>query len=490
MPDQMISPPGVTPFDLGGLEELARKASPDLAKQIETEAQNAPEPVVIPEPTPEPVEAAPAEPEPVEPQAAQEDPEPEPDTVAKDPDSSSIADELAELNRQSAEAKVKPAAPKAEEPPVTPATPQRDDDLKLDVRQSAAMHPKTKKIIEERNQKIIAERNKAEAIAKEKEEMAAELNRIRADLKKGVVPKDVEEELKTLRERIRELDIVKDPSLEAKYDKPAAQNQEKILKVLQEFGVGKTQDGNDDPEAVEALKKNGLTFKTVAPYIKKLSEEGYEEEAEQLRELLRENIRIKDAREREISEWKTNFDAKKQQAQQFSQQEQEKTQVEVRQHAERLINSDIAELAKDFPFINRPPDPLPTDSPAVSRAKQEAIAAYDAAAKSISESVARLDPSKASPDKVSEVTGRISASAVQGIILRQHIIPRLAKDLAELRARNAELEAKVGKIKTAGNLSRAHAAAATSPAGAKTALPESTEDAARQIAKEMGLAID
>jgi hypothetical protein len=65
----------------------------------------------------------------------------------------------------------------------------------------------------------------------------------------------------------------------------------------------------------------------------------------------------------------------------------------------------------------------------------------------------------------------------------------LVKDLAELRSRNAELEAKVGKIKTAGTLSRAHAAAAAAPAGAKAALPESNEDAAKQIAREMGISI-
>lgn len=488
MPDQMISPPGITPFDLDGLADLARKASPDLAKQIESEAQNAPEPIAAPEPVAEPAETPEpaAAPEAVsEPEVKEPDPEPE----AKGSESTSIADELEELNRQSAEAKTKPVAPKAEEPTTT-AAPQRDDDLKIDVRQSAAMHPRTKKIIEERNQKIIAERNKAEAIAKEKEEMAAELNRIREDLKKGVVPKNVEEELKTLRERIREIDIERDPSLAQKYEVPSTKNQEKMLEILQSFGVGKTQDGKDDSETIEKLKGEGLNFRTVAPFIKKLSDEGFEEDAEQLRELLRDNIRLKNAREKEISEWRVDFDVKKQQSAQFTQQQQEKSLVETREHAGRILNSDIAELSKEFPFLNRPADPLPTDSAAVAKAKQDAIAAYDVAAKSISAAVSELDPSKVHPAKVSEVNGKITANAVQSIILKQHVLPRLLKDLADLRSRNSELETKVGKIKTAGNLSRAHAAAATSPAGAKASLPESTEDAARQIAKEMGLAID
>jgi hypothetical protein len=118
------------------------------------------------------------------------------------------------------------------------------------------------------------------------------------------------------------------------------------------------------------------------------------------------------------------------------------------------------------------------------------LAAYEAASKSISEAASQLDASKAPPDRVSEVQGRLTANAVQNIVLRQQVLPRLLKDLADLKARNSELETKVGKIKSAGTLSRAHAAAATSPAGAKTALPESTEDAAKQIAREMGIRLD
>lgn len=493
MPDQVISPPGVTPFDLDGLADLARKASPELAKMVEAEAPKAPEPAPEPElPPEEPAVEAPAaeEPAPAAEEPAPAEAEVQEEQPAESAAERTIADELEELNRQSAEAKNKTAAkpaPVEEKPAEQPK--QRDDDLKLDVRQSAAMHPKTKKIIEERNQKIIAERNKADTLAKEREEMAAELNRVREQLKKGAMPKEAEEELKTLRERIREMDITRDPSFEIRFDRPVAENQGRILNILQEFGVGKTQDGEDDPEVVENLKKEGLNFKTVAPYIKKLSEEGYEEEAEQLRELLRENIRIKNSKEKEISEWKTNFETKKQQAAQFSQQQSEKTAVEVREHATRILNSDIAELSKEFPFLNRPADPLPTDSAAIVKAKQDAIAAYDSAAKSISDAVAQLDPSKASPDKIAEVNGRLTANAVQNIIVRQHILPRLLKDLSDLKARNSELEAKVGKIKTAGSLSRAHAAAASAPAGAKAPLPESNEDAARQIAREMGISI-
>lgn len=478
----MPEPIANIPFDLAGLEDLARKTSPQLAKEVDAELDSAPEPVaqpdeVVPEPVPEPETPV----------------EPEPEAEAEVESETSIEDELGELNRQSEEAKSKPAPapePKPEDTPKPAPVSQRDSDLNLDSRQSAAMHPKTKKIIEERNQKIIIERNKADALAKEKENLASELNKAREALKTGVVPKETEEELTKLREAVREFDIQRDPSLQAKYDVPLSKNQTRILEVLQSFGVGKTVDGKNDPEAVSKLQRDGLNFKTVTPFIKKLSDEGYEEEAEQLRELLRDNIRIKTSKEAEISNWRTNFSAKKEQSLTEQRQNQEKTVSEIREHSQRILNSDISALSKDLPYLQRPSDPLPTDSAAITKAKQDSIAAYDAMAKQISDAVSELDSSKVSPDKVAEVNGRVSANAVQSIILKQHVLPKLMKDLADLRARNTELEAKFGKIKTAGTLSRAHAAAASAPAGAKATLPESNEDAARQIAKEMGVSID
>jgi hypothetical protein len=360
----------------------------------------------------------------------------------------------------------------------------------LDSRQSAVLHPKTKKIIEERNQKIIAERNKYESLSKERDTLTSELNQARESLKKGTIPKEVEEELTKLRGAIREIDIERDPTLHTKYDSQIAKNQEKILSILKGFGVGKTNDGRDDPESIKALERAGVNFKTVIPYIKKLSDEGYEEEAEHLRDILRDNIRIKNSKESEISEWRSNFTAKKEQSASEQKQNLDRVSSDVRDHSQRILNSDIAELAKDFPMLQRPADPLNTDSAAVAKSKQDAIANYDAMTKQVADAITQLDPSKASPDKASEINGRFSANAVQSIILKQHVLPKLMKDLADLRARNTELESKFGKIRTAGSLSRAHAAAASAPAGARAPLPESNEDAARQIAKEMGISTD
>ena len=493
MPDPTLSVPSTVPFDLEGLADLARQASPELAQQVNNDIGE-PDTPAVENPAPE-IE------EPVAPEVAEE---PVAETKTEAPESdlgpaseTTLEDELQKLNQQAEAPKAKTAEKKSEtvlntqkakveEPPAN----QRDSDLKLDDRASAVLHPKTKKIIEERNQKIVSERNKSETLLKEKAALEAELNKIREDLKKSPVPKDVQDELTKLRQAIREADITRDPALKEKYDIPIANNEEKIITILKEFGLGQTADGKPDPDAIEEIKKGGLNFAGLAPLIKKLSDAGEEGAAEELREVLRENRRLEQTKAKEISEWQTNFDAKQAMTQRQRAEFQEKTAAEVREHANKALASDLENLAKDFPFINRPADPLPTDSPAISKAKLDAIAAYDAAAKAVSEAVASLDPSKAPPEKTAEVNGRFTATAVQGIILKQHVLPRLMKELSELKTRNSELETKVGKIKTAGNLSRAHAAAASSPAGAKAPLPESNEDAARQIAKEMGLAIE
>jgi hypothetical protein len=473
MPTEPI--PGTIPFDLEGMADLARKVSPEVAQQVDSEIGAPPEPTPEPEPEPTP------EPEP--------EPTPEPEPEPTPEPEKSTEDELEELNRQSEAAKAKAAKPpEAPKPPEVPNA--RDADLKLDERAAATLHPKTKKIIEERNQKIVTERNRADAIAKEKATLAAKVTELEEAAKKVIIPKPVEEELTKLRDRVRELDITHDPVLVEKYDKPITENQGKIIEVLQGFGLGQTVEGKPDPTAIEALKKTGLTFAALAPHIKKLSDAGEEAAAESIREYLRDNIRLGRDKQREVTEWKTNYDLKKQQSQQAQQQTQEKTLVEVREHSGRILREDLAEMEKTIPFIKRPPDPLPTDTPAVTKSKNDAIAAFDAAAQAVADEVAKLDASKAPPGKAAEVYGKVSALSVQAIVLRQHVLPRLTKELTALKARNAELEASVGKIKAAGSLSRAHAALATAPAGSKASLPEDTGEAMKQVAKDMGIAID
>jgi hypothetical protein len=488
-----MSDPLLPKFDLDGLADLARKVSPEIAQQVDSEVGAMPEAAPTPESEQIPASEAEATPAP-EAKPAQE-PEPEPETDSAPEAETSVSDELEELNRQSEAAKsktakpIEPVKPVEAVKPVEPAN-DRDKDLKLDERASATLHPKTKKIIEERNQKIVAERNRADAVMKEKTELEKQLAELKKLAENPTIPKKVEEEMATLRQRIREYDITKDPAIIEKFDVPTEKNQNQIVDVLKSFGLGVTVDGKPDPVAIERLKVSGINFQTIAPHIKKLSDAGEEGAAETLRELLRENIRLGRGKDKEIGEWKTDFESKRQQQTQQSQQTQDRQMTEIREHASRILNDDLAELGKSFPMVNRPPEPAPTDTPATVRAKQDAITAFDAAAKSVADAVASFDASKMPAQKVSEAHGRMSAAAVQGIILKQHVLPQLAKELASLKARNTELESKAGKIKAAGTLSRAHAAAASAPAGAKAQLPENTEDAAKQIAREMGISID
>lgn len=492
----MPSLPEPIPFDLSGLSELASKANPELAKEIAAETGAPVEPVTPPaeetpaEETPASEQTPPADEKPAEEIPAEEQTPPAEETP--------LDEELQKISKQRDEEAAKKsadekaaAAAKVTTPKEEKAAPsERDKDIHLDDTTSRSMRPSTRKLIEERNQKITSERNRAEQLAKEKAELETKLAEISEAAKKVTLPKEIEEELKTLRERVRELDITRDPEIQRKYDAPVRQNEAAILAKLGEFGLGKTNDGKDDPEAIDRLKRAGLTINALAPHIKKLEEAGEIEAAETLRELTRENRRLAIEKAGEVAKWKADFDGKVQLRNQQVQQQQEQTTKAVGEHANRILNENLTNLAKTFPFVLRPAAPLPTDSAAVAKAKNDAIAAYDAAQKTITETLGQLDSSKVSPDKAAEVQGRASATLVQGVILRDHVLPRIAKENAELRAKVADLEAKAGKLKAAGTLSRAHAAAATAPSAAKAPLPESTEDAAKQIAREMGISVE
>lgn len=488
MSEQIASVPPPA-FDLSELADMARKASPEIAQQVDSELGSQTPPANENTATAE--EAVESVNQEIE---TQNEPATEEKTDEVLVEDKPLDEALTELNKTKSDEA--PAA-KEETDKIVAAESnkkraeiqvpnERDKDLQLDEVTTKVMRPSTKKLIEERNAKIVVERNKAETLAKEKADLEAQLLKA----KSVVVPKEVEEELKLLREKTREFDILQDPSFIREYVTPIQENSDKIIEKLKEYGFGETTDGRPDPDAIEAIKKTGLTVNTLAPHIKKLESAGELGAAEELREYARRNRDLLEKKNSVISGWKTDSEGKRRMLDQQTQQQQMQAMETVKNHATKFLTEDLATLSKDFPFINRPAEPLPTDSPAIAKAKNDSIAAYDAAAKAVEASISQLESSKVTPDKVAEVQGRVSASAVQGVILRHHVLPRLAKDLAELRARNAELESKVGKIKTAGSLSRAHAAAASSPAGAKAALPESTEDAAKQIAKEMGISLE
>jgi hypothetical protein len=430
-----------------------------------------------------------------------ETPETELEATPEEPTAeTSNEDEMAAIQKKveedaaAAEVAKKAATPPKPEP-VKPEIKERDKDLTVAPEAAAHLHPKTRKLIQARNELVISAREERDRIAAEKAELQAKLAVAEEAAKKITVPKEVETELSTLRERVRELDITRDPAIETKYDKPVQQNNERVIEILKQFGADKRMDGDkvvDAPEQLAALVKAGITFRTMQPLITKL--EGLPdgagvEAAENIREAIRQNNRLALEKQNEIAAWKTNYDAKRQTLTANQQQQQEQLQTQLKTTAEKVYESEIAELAKTVPFLSKPAAALPTDTPAVAAQKQKALADYEATTAKVQEAVKAFVTDGKTPEKVVEAQGRLMASAVQGIRFKLDVIPKLNTMLQVRDARIKELEAQLGKVRTAGTLNRSHSASVAAPAGAQKALPQDNMDAATQIAREMGISV-
>lgn len=476
----------VEPVDLSGMEELltppAAGAAP--AEPAETVADPAGEAQV----------------------AATTEPADEPEIENEEPvGDGSIADGIAALQKENegsgtaakekADAKAaadKEAADKAAA--AKPATTERDTDLKLPEQTTAHVHPKTRKLIEERNAKITAARDERDRLVKEKTDLEAALSEERAKAKTAVVPKQLEEEVKTLRERVRELDITKDPEIETKYDRPITENNDRVIETLKTFGFGtRLVDGKHvpAPEDVQALLKSGISLKTLKPYLDELDKIGEADAAETIREAIRENARLGRSKQTEIETWKKDYDGRISVRTQQQQQEAEQASTQIRTVAQAEMKAEVEALVKDFPYILPPPAPEAKDAPAVRDAKQKALDEFNASADKVKQITAAFNPNGLPADKAYAAQGKLNAAAVKGVLLSQHVLPRVIREMKSKDARIAELEADLGKLRKAGTVSRAHAAAAIAPAGAAPAV-KNTGDLASDLAsfaREQGVSV-
>jgi len=348
---------------------------------------------------------------------------------------------------------------------------------------TAHERPKTRKIIDDFKAKAVDARNRLELETKAKQELEAKLKDAEERVKSVKLPKEAEEELTTLRSRVRELDISRDPEIEKKYDLPVRQNTDRITTILKDNGIDK----EDGGAQLKALQKLGYSMKTLAPLIKLLDENDHQDEAEELRELVRSNIRLQQGKVKEIESWKADYDTRKATRATEETARVETMQKTLRETAMKFHNEDIEELAKTIPFVKRPADPLASDSPAVAAAKQKAIAEYDNVQKLISTSASQWNTNGLTPEKAVEAQARLGASAVRGLYLTHQILPRLTNDIKMKDAKIAALEGELAKIKGAGKLSRAHAAAASAPSSATDNLPADTSAAFAAIAKGLGV---
>lgn len=418
------------------------------------------------ETTPEPAPAAP----PAEPDKDKTEPEPK-DAGTEDQDegpvslSEAMDDEAktrGDEEKAAAEEAKKTAEAEAEKPKVEAEKPAPDRDADLNPEIGPHVRPSTRKIITEMQAKAKAARDKEEAAIARAEAAEAKAREAEEKGKSVEPPKEMVEKIKMLEERVRELDISKDPALEAKYDRKISANQTVIVDLLkaQGFGMVADKDGKfvENPKAIADLVKSGLTMKALYPLTKKLREADLVDEADAIEEAVRENNRLARDKQAEIESWKGDYTKRQQAKEAETKQHQERRQAEFRTQTDSQLNAQLDELAKNFSYIKRPAAPLPTDSPSTVQAKNKAIAEYDAAAKQIETAVKGLNPADAPPEKFAEVVGRINASAIQAIVLKTHVLPRVIKDMAAKDARIKELEAKLGKIENAGRLSRTQSA--------------------------------
>lgn len=426
----------------------------------------------------------------------------EPETPETPEAETSLEDEAAAIAKKSeedaaaAEAAKKPAPAAPVKPAKTePMVNERDKDLVVAPEAAAHLHPKTRQLIKARNELVIAAREERDKIAAEKTELATKLAAAEEQAKKITVPKDVETELTTLRERVRELDITRDPAIEAKYDAPVKANNERIVSILKDFGADKRiEDGKtvDAPDQIKKLVEAGLNFRTLKPLIdtlEKMPDGSGIEAAENIREALRQNNRLAADKQTEITSWKTNYDAKRQNTTLAQQQQQEQLQTTLRSTAAQVYDTEIAELAKTIPFLAKPVPVAPNDSPAIVAQKQKAQADFDAVTAKVQDAVKAFVTDGKSPEQAVQAQGKLMASAVQGLRFKLDVLPRLTKDIQTRDARIADLEKQLNAIRKAGSVTRTHSASVSSASGADKALPANTLDAAAQIAREMGISV-
>lgn len=354
----------------------------------------------------------------------------------------------------------------AEKKAADAAQSERDADLKVE--QNPHNHPKTRKVISSFKDKVVEARNQRDAIAKEKADLEAKLKEAEARATQAKLPEAVETELNTLRERVRELDISRDPQIEAKYDKRITANEATIIDTLKAQGFGQVLDADgkvvrENPKAFDALKQAGMSFKALKPYIDKLEEAGLVDEAEGIREAIRENVRISRDKAAEINTWKTGYEQRKQQ--QTAQQQAEQTaRVEaIRNATVKESEAEAAALGKQFGFLNEPPAPTASDAPAVAKAKQAAIDEFRAATGKVQEILKSLNPGQnVTPEQETALLAKRNAMALKSALFEQMVVPRLTRDLKIRDSRIVELESELAKLRNVGKISRLQSAPAES----------------------------
>ena len=378
-------------------------------------------------------------------------PDPEPEAVEK------VEPEV------KAEAKAEVKA----EPEVGTANP-RDEDLdKIEKQLSPYTHTKTKKHF--LDLKAVAQKARDEleqtkrAAAEEAAKLRKEADELRAATTGRAVPKEVEEELAQLRDKVRELDVASDPEVKKKYDSPLQANTDEAAQILKRQGLSDT--------VIAGLKAQGLTKRAVAGYIRQLKNyndpknPGVTEQANAdgmaLEDILSDSDRILREKTRVMADMKAQVDTKKAvRGSQAQTQNQELVQV-TNSVREKTLAADIEALAKDFPQLKEPPAPGLNDPPAEKAAKENALSEWRKGTTVVADVLKEFDPTGKTPAQAAEIQGRAIAQMVQGVYFKKVLLPKILAERTSLQKEVDQLRSELTKRKTAGKILQGQVQAAS-----------------------------
>jgi len=348
----------------------------------------------------------------------------EPETKPAEESKEKIKDE------QPKEAKVEPVKEEVKEPTKAEEIAEIAElEKKIDPHSS----PKTKKLFNE--VKGIAAKERAE-----REKIANELKAAREELEKtktNAVPKELQDELQQLRDKIRQFDANADPAIINKYDNVITSNNDSIIKTLTDAGLPQ--------EHAERLKKSGVTLANLKPYLDTLETgkgadgkqyDADPDTAEAIRERLRENMRLGKDKEREITDWRNNYEQRTK-----AQEEQQKASVT---EAEKRLANEFQTHVSKWDFLKKPADVLDTDAPAIRKQKETAIKEFNEVALKYGETIKK--------ETATALDAQIAART--GILYRDHIAPKLANQLQNANKEIETLRAQINNMKKAGSVSK------------------------------------
>jgi|DEB19_MinimDraft_2_1074335.scaffolds.fasta_scaffold00143_2 hypothetical protein len=359
--------------------------------------------------------------------------EPAEEEVAEDTAEEKV--EAKTLLEDTEESKVEPAkeAEKKEEAPV--ADPEIEEISKIEKQMNQHTSPKTKELFNQVKKVAASERIEREKLAKELSELKKQSEQKQAE--SGKLPKEVEEEISQLRDKVRQFDANSDPAIVAKYDKRIESNNESIIKTLTDAGL--------PPEHAEKLKKSGVSLSSLKQYLDTLETgkgadgKQYDSDpdtAEKIRESLRENMRLSKDKDREITDWRTNYDQRTKQ--------NEETQKRNVEEATNRLNTEFTGHLSKWDFLKKPADILETDAPAIRKEKESAIKGFNEQSLAFADAIKKetSDPLNA------QIAARV------GILYRDLVAPQLKNQLGAAQKEIETLRGQISNMRKAGSASK------------------------------------